>query len=228
MSFIGASSGRLDVIYAASGTMAFMARRPASKSKSPQSKRPATKPASRRKSHKPTHDSVTSKPCVCKYLELSAENPSVPIAFDEQTNEYHYRYEEPGSSGFSTLVIYHCPFCGGAAPKTKRHLLFHVIPPREVERLTDLIGAVTTLEDVIRKLGRPDVDDPHGVLDSPPEEQGQPPTTQWSRTAQYTRLSDVADVWFTERSDGRAGWQLVGKYRGPQQGSSRNLRAKQP
>ncbi|XVJ58925.1 MAG: hypothetical protein HEQ23_05800 [Tepidisphaera sp.] len=190
-----------------------MARKPTSKSRKPPTKPASTKSAPRPKHAGPTFASVTSTPCSCKYLEHSADDPTIPIAFDEKTNEYHYQYYEPGSHGLSTLNIYHCPFCGGAAPKSKRHLLFHVIPPKEMRRLTDLIGTVATFEEVIRKLGKPDFDDLQG-LESRHEDGDRPPTMRRSRTLQYSRFSDVAQVWFSERPDGRISWQLVGKERG--------------
>jgi hypothetical protein len=82
-----------------------------------------------------------------------------------------------------------------------------------MRRLTALIGTVATSEDVIRKLGKPDFDDLEG-LESRHEDGDRPPTMQHSRTLQYSRLSDVAQVWFSERPDGRVSWQLVGKRRG--------------
>ena len=109
------------------------------------------------------------------------------------------------------LVIYHCPFCGGAAPKSKRALLFHVIPPEEERRLSAILGGITTLRAAIRKLGKPDDDNPRGTGVQYPEHRGRPPTMQWFRTLRYDNLSKVAAVHFTERGDGRASWSLHGK-----------------
>ena len=159
---------------------------------------------------RPTFASVTDAPCRCGFLRRAADDPRLPIVFDRPTGEYHFRYREGDAKHFATLVIYHCPFCVGAAPKSKRRSLFHVIPPGEERRLVALLDGITTRE-AMRKPGTPDEDDPRGAGVQHPEHGGRPPTTQWYRTLRYTKLSAVADVWFTERGDGRAYWQLQGK-----------------
>ena len=69
---------------------------------------------------KPTSFSVTSKPCTCGFLECQADDPDSPIVFDARLNEYHFEYASPCSdvgcdSAKAQMMIYHCPFCGGAA-----------------------------------------------------------------------------------------------------------------
>ena len=160
---------------------------------------------------RPTFPSVTDAPCKCGYLKRAADDSRQPIVFDKLTGEYHFRYREGGANGFSTLVIYHCPFCGGAAPKSKRALLFHVIPPDEERRLTHLLDGVKSIRAAIRKLGKADDDNPRGAGVQMPERGGRAPTTQWFRTLRYEKLSKVADVWITERADGLASWRLQGK-----------------
>ena len=159
----------------------------------------------------PTFASVTDRPCRCGYLRRAADDPRLPIVFDKVTGEYHFRYREADAYGDSTLVIYHCPFCGGAAPRSKRALLFHVIPPDEEERLAELLDGITSIRGALRKLGKPEDDLRRGIKTQESERAGRPPTTQWFRTLRYEKLSKVADVWFTEHADGRASWQLVGK-----------------
>ena len=132
-----------------------------------------------------TFASVTTAPCGCGYLDRAADDPAVPIAFDERTDEFQFRYDELGSEGPSSLILYHCPFCGGAAPPSRRHLLFAVIPP--------------------------DRDDPAGTRVTTPESDGSPPITRHHRTLTYERLSDVATVRIHERPDRRAAWDLTGK-----------------
>ena len=44
-----------------------------------------------------------------------------------------------------------------------------------------------------------------------PERPGRGPTVRWYRTLRYESLSTIADVWFTERDDGRTTWHLQGK-----------------
>lgn len=160
---------------------------------------------------RPTYASVTNAPCKCGYLREAADNPRLPIVFDKRMGEYHFQYHDKEAKGYTTLVIYHCPFCGGAAPKSKRALLFHVIPPDEERRLTALLDGVSSIRAAIRKLGKAEDDNPRGAGVEVPEQAGHPPTMQWFRTLRYEKLSKVADVWVTERADGRASWRLQGK-----------------
>jgi hypothetical protein len=160
---------------------------------------------------RPTPASVTDTRCNCGYLSRAADDPSLPIVFDKLAGEFHFQYRGDDASGFSALVIYHCPYCGGAAPKSKRELLFHVIPTNEERRLTALLEGITTIRAAIRKLGEPDEDNPHGMGMQTVERGNHPPTTQWFRTLRYEQLSKVANVCITERPDGRASWQLHGK-----------------
>ena len=73
---------------------------------------------------KPTFSSVTDTLCVCGYLERASEEPEVPIVFDAKVNEYHIA--NIGKNG-GHRVIYHCPWCGGAAPRSKRASLFATV-----------------------------------------------------------------------------------------------------
>jgi len=160
---------------------------------------------------RPTFASVTDAPCKCGYLRRVADDARQPIVFDKLTGEYHFLYREGDAAGYSTLTLYHCPFCGGAAPKSKRASLFHVIPPEEERRLGELLDGIASIRTALRKLGKPDYDDPRGTGVQMPERAGHAPTTQWFRTLRYEKLSKVADVWVTERADGRASWRLQGK-----------------
>src|SRR5262245_4848327 len=92
---------------------------------------------------KPTFASVTEEPCECGYLSDAANDPDSPIAFDAELNEYNFQYPSPCGGGAcegdkALLRIYHCPFCGGAAPQSKRDLLFTVISAEEQRRLLRL------------------------------------------------------------------------------------------
>jgi hypothetical protein len=144
-------------------------------------------------------------------LQRSADDPSHPIVFEPVTNEFHITHDE--SKAIS--IVYHCPFCGGAAPKSKRHLLFAVIPPEEEKRLAQLLAPITTLRAALNHLGKPAIDNPSGAGTFTPERDGCPPIKQHHRTLLYDNLSPVANVHFTERLDGTAMWQLFGKYVGP-------------
>jgi hypothetical protein len=150
--------------------------------------------------------SVTETPCTCRYLEHAADDPEMPIVWNEQVGEFQFRY---GRRGREMLIIYHCPFCGGAAPKSKRELLFAQIPPKEEARLAALLQSVTTIDDCIAALGQPDEDQVDRMFK--PEDDNEPPRIEYPRRVVYSRLSKVALVEITERPDGSAFWQLVGK-----------------
>jgi len=60
--------------------------------------------------------------------------------------------------------------------------------------------------------GKPDVDSHLGCTSS--ESDSKPPRIEHRRMIQYHGLSDVADVWITERPDGNVSIALQGKYIG--------------
>jgi hypothetical protein len=162
--------------------------------------------------HKPTSASVTDKLCTCGYLSQSADDPDNPIIFDKATGEYQFTYQEAVLEGRSTLIIYHCPFCGGCAPPSKRDLLFAVIPRSEEKRLLELLTPIKTLQDARTILGNPDCEDFMTIRGSEKDETG--PSVEHQREAHYEGLSKVADVWIRERSDGKVYWIIQGKYLG--------------
>jgi hypothetical protein len=54
------------------------------------------------------------------------------------------------------MMIYHCPFCGGKAPKSRRDELFHRLPHAEQRRLGELTHNLRTVQEVTAALGEPD------------------------------------------------------------------------
>jgi hypothetical protein len=157
---------------------------------------------------KPTFASVTEQLCVCEYLQRAADDPDNPIVFDEQAGEYQFTYQGEGE-GLSMLVIYHCPFCGGAAPESKRELLFEDIPREEAERIALILHSIHSLDDAIKSFGAPDFDGFTTIHEH--EKDNAPPSLKCSRQIRYERLSTVADVWIVEHPNGKAWWQLQGK-----------------
>ncbi|WP_425399677.1 DUF6980 family protein [Aeoliella sp.] len=162
-------------------------------------------------SNKPTHASVTSVPCTCSYLERAADEPENPIVFHESTGEYQFTYPDSVDGGTAMLVIYHCPFCGGAAPDSKRPAMFHVVSRTETDRLLTILRACKNVEDVLAALGPPDRDDPTGCSSTTFEEVDCPPQITIERLLVYENLSDVADVHVTERPNGKIGFSISGK-----------------
>src|SRR5215208_2531223 len=107
-----------------------------------------------------TFASVTEQPCACGYLQREADDVASPIVFDATMNEYHFEYPSPCANGTcdaakARMVIYHCPFCGGLAPPSKRPLLFRSFSSQEQERLNGLFDGMRTLDGVVRTLRPP-------------------------------------------------------------------------
>lgn len=131
----------------------------------------------------PTFASVTNEPCACGALQRCNEDPSHPIKFDPETGEYHFNHRELDGKGEGQLIIYHCPFCGGCAPRSRRHLLFAVIPQAEAARLAAILQEITTIEAALEVLGNPDLDQMARRARS--EKDGLPPEVELYRLLVY-------------------------------------------
>ena len=162
-------------------------------------------------SERQTYASVTNVDCTCGYLQRAADDPDVPIRFEASTGEYQFTYQSAGEFGQSMLIIYHCPFCGGAAPRSKRELLFHSIPDGEEERLKELLLPIKTIADALEQFGEPESDNPFGVASTSDETDGQPSLTHYQRTLRYGSLSGIANVVIMETSAGSVAFSLSGK-----------------
>jgi len=125
------------------------------------------------KRRKPTFRSVTTTPCKCRYLERMAADPDEPIVYDEEMREYHIT-----KLGGGYLMIYHCPWCGGAAPATRRGERFATITSAEADRLEELTAKLKTVRDVLKAFGKPDWDIPGGLRVHSPAKGKKPPTRQ--------------------------------------------------
>jgi hypothetical protein len=161
-----------------------------------------------------TYASVTDIPCTCGYLEKAADDPENPIVFDERTSEYQFIYQRSGEEGRSMSVIYHCPFCGGAAPESQRDRLFAAISDTEMDRIALLVGPIETIQQAIDKLGPPQMDSYGVIRNVRRDDPNNPPTIQRCRELLYTTLSEVADVRITEAPGNRVSFTLSGKYIG--------------
>jgi len=143
---------------------------------------------------KRTFASVTEAPCACGWLGRMASNPNVPVKYASEVNEYHLEHvDEHGGKTFA--VLYHCPFCGGAAPESKRGDLFSKISDQEAARLRALTDKVKSGADAMRVLGHADDDEP---IDIPagtalrPKRDGT--LFRPKRVLTFSQLSDVAEV----------------------------------
>jgi hypothetical protein len=153
--------------------------------------------------------SKTDEACDCSWLQRMAENPNIPVEFDDTTHEFNIVCE------VGTFAIYHCPFCGGKAPESKRASFFTHISSEEQVRLRRLTAPLKTLSQVLEAFGQPDEDHEFGTGFEWPEREGRPPVAEWRRALVYKGLSDTADVRVTTYPDDRVGFAYLGKYIGP-------------
>jgi hypothetical protein len=163
-----------------------------------------------------THASKTDLACDCGWLEQSADDPDLPVRFDPTTNEFAFVWGEPPSP--ASLILFHCPFCGGRAPASKRETLFAAITEAERERLGSITSPIATLDDVLRVLGPPDDDFEQGESDQTPAKDGQPPEHRTYRSLRYDGLSETATVGVRVLPGGAVAFWFVGKYIGPPRG----------
>ena len=138
---------------------------------------------------KRTFASVTTKSCKCKWPDNVSAEPENGVQFDSRTNEYQLLTRSGG-----TLVLYHCPFCGGAMPRSKRRELFAHITEAELQRLGALTSGLVSVDDAIRVLGKPQHDHATGSVERAPSKGRRAPRVTPRRMLTFTRLSDTADV----------------------------------
>lgn len=114
-------------------------------------------------------------------------------------NEYHVTHLDLagiGRHGYS--IVFHCPYCGGAAPKSKRDTFFAHITDAESRRLRDLASGLNTVEDAVATFGAPDEDYPNGLAPRSPASDEEPSIVRYYRLLRYTGLSATANVTFAD------------------------------
>lgn len=149
-------------------------------------------------------------PCKCGFLERQANHPDSPIRFDAKLNEYHFIHRT-NEGGEAMMMIYHCPFCGGRAPKSRRADLFHRLTHAEQRRLSELTKDMRTVQDVTAAFGEPEIKQPIGLVTVTHERGGKPETTESYPVIIYTKLSETADVRVTIYPADRVGFSFQGK-----------------
>ena len=130
--------------------------------------------------------------CDCGWLARAADDPSVPIGFDAQVNEYYLKAGTGEAEAHYVLKF--CPWCGGDAPVSHRDTLFEVITPEEGVRLKNLWSTLRTRDDVDRAWGAPDELIPQGYAEMEPEKDGKPGRTVHHDVMRYNNLSSTAVV----------------------------------
>jgi hypothetical protein len=149
-------------------------------------------------------------PCKCGYLDRQANHPDSPIRFDAELNEYHFIHRT-STRGEAKMMIYHCPFCGGRAPKSRRDQLFHRLTHAERRRLCELTKSMRNIQEVTAAFGEPEIRQSVGMVITTPEKDGKPETTRSYPVLIYTGLSEMADVHVTVYPDDRVGFSFQGK-----------------
>lgn len=162
---------------------------------------------------KPTFASVTTKPCKCRWAQDVIAEPDNAVAFDSETNEYQFLTRKGGS-----LVIYHCPFCGGVMPRSKRADLFAYITEAERQKLAKLTSTLKSVADAVRVLGKPAYDEPTGRVVRTPAKGRRPPGIASYRVLTFTRVSDTADVQLIDYGPEGIRFTYQGKYLGKRRG----------
>ena len=138
-------------------------------------------------------EGLTPYACECGWLERAADDPSVPIGFDSQVNEYYLKAGSPCSIE-GQYVIHYCPSCGGSAPPSHRDSLFVVVTPDERMRLQESWSTLRTRDEVLRTWGPPDEEIPDGYGETEPEREGKPSRTVNFDVMRYNNLSETAVV----------------------------------
>jgi hypothetical protein len=130
--------------------------------------------------------------CDCGWLPRAADDPSVPIGFDAEVNEYYLKAGTGETD--ARWVLKFCPWCGGDAPVSHRDTLFEVITPEEGMRLKNLWSPLRTREDVLQTWGPPDEQLPQGYAETGLEQNGTPGRTVHYDVMRYNNLSPTAVV----------------------------------
>lgn len=155
---------------------------------------------------RPTARSVTDVLCRCGYLQRESEEPAIPIVFDEEMHEFHIAHTNGGYS-----VIYHCPWCGGVGPPSKRASFFAPITNAESERLQRLTSGLRSVAEAIVRLGKPDAEEARGTTIVRPARRREPPTVTTYRTLRFSKLSDTAEVTLIDYGPKGIGFSFHGK-----------------
>jgi hypothetical protein len=157
---------------------------------------------------KPTYASVTEEPCSCGALERLSQQSGSAVVFDSRLNEFHIVSSTPGGTKVTTLV-YHCIFCGGVMPPSKREEFFRPVEEAERLRLTRILDRITSLNDAIAVLGKPDLDD--SIAPATFDMESESPSSLPLRVFTYTTLSETADVQIALLPSGRVQVSILPK-----------------
>lgn len=149
--------------------------------------------------------------CSCKIVKLWAKDPRIPIEFDKELNEYSIVYRDP--SGNHSLLLYHCPRCGGRLPKSRRNELFFKPSRSECRRLEKLLRGVQSIDAVVKILGRPNKR--CRAIRFPAREKAIYGYKNIKRSFIYSGLAKTVDVDIQEYDNGKIGISYAPKLKRP-------------
>lgn len=135
--------------------------------------------------------------CQCGLPRQCADDPSVPVRFDPDLNEFHLICEEERAY----YLMRYCFRCGRSLPKSRRGELFMKPSRAETNDVFRRLSNAATFSELIATLGRPDQEfesDSENVV----------------RQVTYTRLWATLDLIVFERPDGSFDSACSGKYKG--------------
>jgi hypothetical protein len=163
---------------------------------------------------KANFDSVTTEGCSCTYMQREAAEPSSPIQFNTEMQEYQFAH----LSGGGHSMIYHCPWCGGVAPRSQRERHFAVLTWEEIRRLEGITRNIRSPQEAVSVFGEPDEERDRGVTVQLPPTDTMPERTESYRTLTFKGLSSTADVCLVDYGVQGVKWQYSPKYIGRPEG----------
>ncbi len=152
-------------------------------------------------------ESVTAIPCTCGYLARGARDPRSPIVFNGTMNEYHFTWSMCGRD--ASMLIRHCPWCGGVASESLRDSLFHELKRESCDEIAERTELCQTLNDVLAVLGKPDEDEIASVKHY--ETHDMPPRLDKVRRITFHHLFEEMSVACEQQVGGTIAWLFIPK-----------------
>jgi hypothetical protein len=155
----------------------------------------------------------TKEPCDCGVISAMLNNPSSGLTLEDNTfllgDQWH---------------VYHCPFCGGLLPHSRKPIWYPQLTDNERVRLEQLVEGITTAEEAIQRIGPPDYDALVDVDDLNVQYSGGGLAKLWTdseelpkkcRNVKYYNLSETADIEFYFYVDDVADYRIEVKFISP-------------
>jgi len=101
------------------------------------------------------HFSVTGRFCRCGWPGFLPSSDEVEVKFDRTWKMCFLRILTRSGEKVS-LVIYHCPICGGVLSELQSTRSSFGVPVAELKRLGGLLAGVGTIEAAVDRFGTPD------------------------------------------------------------------------